>query len=77
MNRTCCLRSRVELVRRPTYTTRYQTEQELYATENRPPRRTTIIRRVREPTIVEGNIHRLYMIFVVERTLLFFIQVRR
>jgi len=46
----------MELVRRPSYASRYRTVREKYPGENSPNRRTaTIIRRVPETAVVEGK----------------------
>ena len=47
---------RLELVRRPSYATRYRTVRERYPGETSPKRRTaTIVRRVPERAVVEGK----------------------
>jgi hypothetical protein len=48
--------SRLELVRRPSYATRYRTVRDRYPEDASPQRRTaTIVRRVPETAVVEGN----------------------
>ncbi len=45
----------LELVRRPSYTTRYRTVRNRYPDDVSPTRRTTIVRRAPETMITESN----------------------
>ncbi len=50
------LKFRLDLVRRPTYASRYRTVREKYPGETSPTRRTaTIVRRVPDTAVVEGK----------------------
>ncbi len=48
--------SSMELVRRPSYTTRYRTVRNRYPNEGSPQRRTTVVRRAPASIITEGNL---------------------
>ena len=48
---------RLELVRRPTYTTRYRTARSRYPDGGSPQRRTAVIRRIPETIISEGILY--------------------
>jgi len=60
----------LELVRRPSYTSRYRTVRSRYPSEGTPQRRT-IVRRAPETIITEGN--RLFFSTLSDRLILFFI----
>jgi hypothetical protein len=57
----------MELVRRPSYTTRYRTVRGRYPNEGSPQRRTTtVVRRAPDSAVVEGKIYKNQCSLLIE-----------